>query len=209
LFGTAPITLSPSLNSPRNILDLGGYNLNCTYYLYYGSAFVSRFNYSTGTCYVKNGSMTLNGRGGGTAGLTFNFLFDMPITVALGTGTGPANGSDITSVTASQVSVSNDVAGGTGLALGTRAYKVENKTTLGGPGVSGTGPSVSLRYANLDALTTPQASTVLVQSSSNHPCSNGKKVTRKFLKILGVTVIWCDSIPAWDLCPPKGHGRNH
>jgi hypothetical protein len=58
LFGTAPITLSPSLNSPGNILDLGGYNLNCTYYMYYGSAFTSRFNSSTGTCYVKNGSMT-------------------------------------------------------------------------------------------------------------------------------------------------------
>jgi hypothetical protein len=168
LFGTAPITLNASLNSPGNILDLGGYNLNCTYYLYSGSAFTSRFNSSTGTCYVKNGSMTLNGRGGGTTGSTFNFLFDMPLTVASGTGTGPANGSDITSVTASQVSVSNDVAGGTGLALGTRAYKVENKTTLGGPGVSGTGPSVSLRYANLDSLTTPQASTVLVQSSSNN-----------------------------------------
>jgi hypothetical protein len=167
LFGTTPITLSPSLNSPGNILDLGGYNLNCTYYMYYGSATVARFNSSTGTCYVKNGSMTLNGRGGGTAGLTFNFLFDMPLTVALGTGAGPANGSDITSVTASQVSVGNDVAGGTGLALGTRAYKVENKTTLGGPGVSGTAPSVTLRYANLDALTTPQASTVLVQSTTN------------------------------------------
>jgi hypothetical protein len=110
--------------------------------------------------------MTLTGRGGGTSGSTFNFPFNVPVTVFTGSGL-VTSGSDILTTTVSQVSVANTPSVGTGLALGSRSYKVENKTTLGAPGSSGTNPSVKLSYTNTDDLTSAQNSTVLVQSSSN------------------------------------------
>ena len=165
LYSTAPLTLAASLATPGNIIDLGGYNLNFTWNGYAGSAF-PYYNAASGNAYIKNGSMTLTGRGGGTTGSTFNFPFDVPVTVFTGSGT-VTTGTDILNTTVSQVSVANTTSGGTGLALGSRSYKVENKTTLGAAGSSGTNPSIKLSYTNTDGLTSAQNSTVLVQSASN------------------------------------------
>ncbi|NBP74741.1 MAG: hypothetical protein EBU61_01745 [Crocinitomicaceae bacterium] len=63
--------------------------------------------------------------------------------------------------------MANTNPGSNGLGLGTRSYKVENKTTLGAAGVSGTNPKVTMSYQNLDNITTAQNQTVLVQSPSN------------------------------------------
>ena len=165
LYSTAPLTLAASLATPGNIIDLGGYNLNFTWNGYAGSAF-PYYNSASGNAYIKNGSMTLTGRGGGTTGSTFSYPFDMPFQVFTGTGL-VTSGSDILTTTVSQVSVANTNPGSNGLGLGTRSYKVENKTTLGFAGVSGTNPKVTMSYQNLDSLTTAQNQTVLVQSSSN------------------------------------------
>jgi len=165
LYSTAPLVLAASLATPGNIIDLGGYNLNFTWNGYAGNAF-PYYNAASGNAYIKNGSMTLTGRGGGTTGSTFNFPFDVPVTVFTGSGT-VTTGTDILNTTVSQVSVANTTTGGTGLALGSRSYKVENKTTLGAPGSSGTNPSIKLSYTNTDGLTSAQNSTVLVQSASN------------------------------------------
>lgn len=167
LYGSAPLTLAASLATPGNILDLGGYNLNFTWNSYAGSAF-PYYNAGAGNTYIKNGSITLTGRGGGTSGSTFSFPFDMTLQVFTGSGaTAVTTGSDILRCTASQLSVGNTTTGGNGLSHGSRSYKVENITTLGGTGTSGTNPSVTMSYAGLDGLTTTQNSTVLVQSSSN------------------------------------------
>lgn len=68
LFGTAPLTLTASLSTPGNILDLGGNNLNFTWNAYSGTT--STFNSAGANVYIKNGSMSLTGRGGAS---TFNF----------------------------------------------------------------------------------------------------------------------------------------
>ena len=163
LYNTAPLTLAVSGGTPGNVLDLGGYNLNFTWNGYAGNAFPY---YNVGNAYIKNGSMTLTGRGGGTTGSTFSFPFDMPFQVFTGSGT-VTTGSDITRTTVSQVSVANTTTGGTGLSQGSRSYKVENQTTFGAAGTSGTNPKVTMSYAGLDNLTEAQNQTVLVQSSSN------------------------------------------
>ena len=166
LFGTSPFTFTASLSTPGNILDLGGYNLNFTWNGYAGSAY-PYYNAASGNAYIKNGSMTLTGRGGGTTGSTFSYPFDVPFQVTTGTGVGFIDGTNILRTTVSRVSVANTTSGGTGVAQGTRSYKVENKTTLGAAGVSGTNPKVTMSYQNIDGLTAVQNNTFVVQSPSN------------------------------------------
>ena len=65
----------------------------------------------------------------------------------------------------------NTVTGGTGIALGNRAFKVETATTLGAATASptlfgGTAPTVRLNYNEQDGLTTTQPQTIVLESTA-------------------------------------------
>jgi hypothetical protein len=171
LFGTAPLTLTVSANAPGNVLNLGGYNLLFTWNGYSGTT----STYGTSSTYIKNGSMTLTGRGGGTSGSTFNFPFSGTVTVFTGGGTSTAvtAGTDALTVKVTEVGVpGNSVANGTGIALGNRTFKVETASTLGAATSSstlfgGTTPqNIKLSYNDQDGLTTTQPQTYVLESTS-------------------------------------------
>ena len=166
LYGSSPLTLTASGVSTGTVLDLGGNNLNCTWNGYAGVA--STFG-ATNT-YIKNGSMTLTARGGGTSGSTFNFPFSGTVTVATGTGTGTTtfstNGSNILNVKVSDTAAPSNATNGTGLATGSRAFKVETATVLGAAGTAGTNPTITLNYNSQDALTSTQNDTFVAESTA-------------------------------------------
>jgi len=170
LFGTAPLTLTASANTPGNVLNLGGNNLLFTWNGYAGTT----STYGASSTYIKNGSMTLTGRGGGTSGSTFNFPFSGTATVFTGGGTSTAvtAGTDALTVKVTEVGApGNSVAGGTGIALGNRAFKVETASTLGSATSSstlfgGSSPTVKLSYNDQDGLTTNQPQTFVLEASS-------------------------------------------
>ena len=170
LFGTAPLTLTPSANAPGNVLNLGGNNLLFTWRDYAGTT----STYGATKAYITNGSMTLTGRGGGIFGSTFNFPFSGTVTVFTGgnTSTPVTGGTDALTVKVTEVGApGNTVAGGTGIALGNRAFKVETASTLGSATSSsslfaGTLPTVRLNYNEQDGLTTTQPQTYVLEASS-------------------------------------------
>ena len=170
LFGTAPLTLTASANAPGNVLNLGGNNLLFTWRDYAGTT----STYGATKAYITNGSMTLTGRGGGIFGSTFNFPFSGTVTVFTGgnTSTPVTGGTDALTVKVTEVGApGNTVAGGTGIALGNRAFKVETASTLGSATSSsslfaGTLPTVRLNYNEQDGLTTTQPQTYVLEASS-------------------------------------------
>ena len=170
LFGTAPLTLTASANAPGNVLNLGGNNLLFTWRDYAGTT----STYGATKAYITNGSMTLTGRGGGSTGSTFNFPFSGTVTVFTGgnTSTPVTGGTDALTVKVTEVGApGNTVAGGTGIALGNRAFKVETASTLGSATSSsslfaGTLPTVRLNYNEQDGLTTTQPQTYVLEASS-------------------------------------------
>lgn len=170
LFGTAPLTLTASANAPGNVLNLGGNNLLFTWNGYAGTT----TTYGATKAYITNGSMTLTGRGGGTTGSTFNFPFSGAVTVFTGgnTSTAVTGGTDALTVKVTEVGAAgNTVTGGTGIALGNRAFKVETASTLGSATSSsslfgGTLPTVRLNYVDLDGLTTTQPQTYVLEAPS-------------------------------------------
>jgi len=170
LFGTAPLTLTASANAPGNVLNLGGNNLVFTWNGYAGTT----TTYGATKTYITNGSMTLTGRGGGTTGSTFNFPFSGAVTVFTGgnTSTAVTGGTDALTVKVTEVGTpGNSVAGGTGIALGNRAFKVETASTLGSATSSsslfgGTLPTVRLNYNEQDGLTTTQPQTYVLDATS-------------------------------------------
>ena len=164
LYGTAPLTLTASLSVPGNILNLNGYNLNCTWQGYAGA--LSTFS-ATSNTYIKNGSMTVVGRGGGLTGSSYNFPFSGYFSCFTGTGTGPVDGANILTVKVTETTApSNTNLGGTGTAMGSRAFRVETKSTLNSTGTSGTNPTVTLRYNSQDGLTTTQDQTFVSEGTS-------------------------------------------
>ena len=162
LYGTAPLTLTASSSSTGNVLDLGGNNLNCTWSSYAGAT--STFG-ATNT-YIKNGSMTLTGRGGGNTGSTFNFPFSGTVNVFTGTGSTVVNGTNIVTVKVSDTAAPSNTSNGTAVASGTRAYKVETATVLGAAALVGTNPTVTLNYNSMDALTSTQDQTFVAESTA-------------------------------------------
>jgi hypothetical protein len=170
LFGTGPLTLTASANAPGNVLNLGGNNLVFTWRDYAGAL----STYGATKTYITNGSMTLTGRGGGTTGSTFNFPFSGTVTVFTGgnTSTPVTAGTDALTVKVTEVGApGNTVAGGTGIALGNRAFKVETASTLGSATSSsslfgGTLPTVRLNYNEQDGLTTTQPQTFVLDATS-------------------------------------------
>lgn len=180
LFGTGPLTLTASANAPGNVLNLGGNNLVFTWRDYAGTT----TTYGATKAYITNGSMTLTGRGGGTSGSTFNFPFSGTVTVFTGGGTSTAvtGGTDALTVKVTEVGApGNTVAGGTGIALGNRAFKVETASTLGSATSSsslfgGTLPTVRLNYNEQDGLTTTQPQTFVLDATSLNGAWNVRSI---------------------------------
>ena len=170
LFGTSPFGLTGSASTPGNVLNLGGNNLLFTWNGYAG-AFSS---FGTTNAYITNGSMTLTGRGGGTTGSTFNYPFSGTVTTFTGGNgsTAATGGTDALTVKVTEVPTpTNTVTTGTGIALGSRAFKIETATTFGLATASstlfgGTAPTVTLNYNAQDALTSTQPQTFVLESAA-------------------------------------------
>ena len=162
-FGTTPFVLTASGNVPGNVLDLGGNNLICTWQAYAGA--FSTFG-ATNT-YLKNGAMTVYGRGGGTTGSAYNFPFSGTFSCNTGAGTAITGGSDITRMTVRETAApSNTTQGGTAAAVGNRAFRVQTQSTLNPIGISGTNPTVTLRYNSQDNLTSTQDQTFVGEGTT-------------------------------------------
>ena len=171
LIGTFPLSLTATSPAPGNVLDLGGNNLLCTWIAYSGT---TGSTFGATNAYIKNGSMTLSGRGGGTSGSTFNFPFSGTVTVFTGGSgsTAVTAGSDILRVKVTEVGApTNTISGGTGIALGTRAFKIDTATTFGAAPTAATlfglsAPTVKLNYNSSDALTYTQDQTFVSEATS-------------------------------------------
>lgn len=203
LFGTAPLTLNASASLPGNILDLGGNNLLFTWNGYAGTS--STFG-DTKT-FIKNGSMTLIGKGGGTTGSTFNFPFSGTVSTFTGGNTSAPviAGTDILTVKVTEVATpTNSVTGGTGIALGSRAFKIDTATTLGAATSSatltlGTPPTVRLNYNANDALSSSQESTFVVEAATLSGAWNIRSAavgTSGALAATGAATTFASIIPA-------------
>lgn len=172
IFGSsfAPLSLTTSVNAPGNVLNLGGNNLLFTWIGYAGTT----TTYGANKAYITNGSMTLTGRGGGTSGSTFSFPFSGAVTTFTGGNgsTAATGGTDALTVKVTEVPTpANTITTGTGIALGSRAFKIETATTFGAATASstlfgGTAPTVTLNYNEQDALTSTQPQTFVLESAA-------------------------------------------
>ena len=158
LYGTAPLTLAASTSIPGNVLDLGGNNLYCSWNGYAGAT--STFGGTN--AYLKNGSMTIVGRGGGTTGSTWNFPFDATFTAVTGTGVGFVDGASITSLTVSTTAAPSGAGVSSGVASGTRAFRMVRNAGS----ANGTNPNVTLRFNSNDALLQSQNYLTVGQSAA-------------------------------------------
>jgi len=165
LYGSAPLTLTASLSVPGNILNLNGNTVTCTWNGYAGAT--STFGASN--VYIQGGSMAIYGRGGGAFGSTFNFPFSATFTAFTGNGSlGVAVGSDITRIVVTDnAAPTNIVSNGTAIAFGNRSFRVQGFSTLSIPGISGTNPTVTLRYNSQDGLLSTQDQTYVAQAATN------------------------------------------
>ena len=98
IYGSAPFSLISSFSIPGNILDLGGKTIHFSWNGYAGTTNGNGASNS----FIRNGSMTLTTRGGGTTGKTIDFPFDgqsgIPFRYFTGTGTGVSDGADVLTV---------------------------------------------------------------------------------------------------------------
>ncbi len=162
-FGSTPIVLTASGNTPGNVMNLGGNNFICTWQAYAGIA----STFGATNCYIKNGGMTIYGRGGGATGSTYNFPFSGTFSCFTGGGTAITAGSDITKTTVTETAApTNTVLGGDATAIGARAFRVQTKSTFNTTGTSGLNPTVTLRYNSQDNLTTTQDQTFVAEGAS-------------------------------------------
>lgn len=164
LYGSSPFSLSSSSVGTGNVLDLGGNNLLFTWNGYAGTSSI----FTTSFAFIRNGSMTLTGRGGGTTGSTFNFPFSGTFTWFSGTTPTPlTTGSSVTRVTVSDTAAPTNATLGTGIAMGTRAFRVQYADIATGvTPVTGLNPTVTLRYNSQDALTGTQDQLFVSESSA-------------------------------------------
>ncbi|NDB34735.1 MAG: hypothetical protein EB023_05200, partial [Flavobacteriia bacterium] len=162
LYGTTPLSFTASPNATGNVLNLNGNTLTTTWNTYTG--LTSTFGASN--VYLQNGSMAIYTRGGGTLGLTYNFPFSATFSTFTGNGTGgAATGCDFTRLVVTETGApSNLLTSGTGLSFGNRAFRLQGLTTGATPGISGTNPTVTLRYNSQDGLTSTQDQTFVNQA---------------------------------------------
>jgi gliding motility-associated-like protein len=163
IFGSAttPLGFTSSDNGDGNVLNLGGNNLIFTWNGYGGRT----STFGTTFAYIKNGSMTLTGRGGSS---TFNYPFSGTFTWYAGDST-PATtgGSSVTRVTVSDTAAPTTTVAGTGIATGTRAFRVQYADIATGvTPVTGLNPKVTLNYNSQDALTGTQDQLFVSESSA-------------------------------------------
>jgi hypothetical protein len=164
LFGTAPLSLAASSVAPGNIIDLGTKTLTCSWNGYSGS---TSSTFGATNTYIKNGSMILVGRGGGTSGSTFNFPFSGTVTWFSGSGTATTNGSTILTVKVSDLGAPSNVnATGTAIPTGARAFKIETASTLAAAPQAGTNPTVKLNFNSQDNLTPTQNTLFLADGAA-------------------------------------------
>jgi len=142
VFGTAPLTLS------SGVLDMNGSNLLFSWNAYTGAT-------GSLTNQVKNASITLTTRGGGTAGSNLNFPFSGTLSAFTGTGTA-STGASVLTLTATQTGAPS------GGAIGKRAFRVITNSGA----VYGTSPRVTLNWNTTDSLVSDQASLFVAQSAS-------------------------------------------
>ncbi|MEI6312383.1 MAG: fibronectin type III domain-containing protein [Bacteroidota bacterium] len=139
LTGTAPTTWTSGM------VNLGGNTLTYTWNGYAGANLISP-NFG-----VRNGSITLTGRGGGTTGSTWNFPFingsSGSFTAFTGSGTDGSNGSDITSMTVTETGAPSGGAPGNA-PIGTRAFRVQTPAGT----TYGASPNVNMRWNPSDAI---------------------------------------------------------
>ncbi|MCX6324169.1 MAG: GEVED domain-containing protein, partial [Sphingobacteriales bacterium] len=154
IFGTSPLSLAASLSTPGNVIDLGGNNLQFTWNNFLGASPTFSTTVGGTNTYIKNGSMTLTGRGGAS---TFNYPFSARFDWFAGsTPTAVTTGSTVTKVTVTETAAPS------GGAIGTRAYLVN--TNAGG--VQGTNPTVTMNFNAVDALTVPNQGDLYIGQSS-------------------------------------------
>ena len=165
LYGTSPLSLTASLTAPGNILNLNGNTVTCTWNGYAGQT--STFGASN--AYIQNGSMAIYGRGGGAIGSTYNFPFSATFTTFTGNGlTGVAGGSDMTRIVVTDnAAPTNSTGGGSAIAFGNRSFRLQGFSTQSIAGISGTNPTVTLRYNSQDGLTSTQDQTFVAQAATN------------------------------------------
>jgi gliding motility-associated-like protein len=162
IFGSStPLGFTSSDNGEGNVLDLGGNNLLFTWNSYAGRTGI----FGTYKAYIKNGSMTLTGRGGNS---TFNYPFSGTFTWYAGsTPTAVTTGSSVTRVTVSDTAAPTSANPGTGIAIGSRAFRVQYADIATGvTPVTGLNPTVALNYNSQDALTGTQDQLFVSESSA-------------------------------------------
>ncbi|MBP6039112.1 MAG: gliding motility-associated C-terminal domain-containing protein [Flavobacterium sp.] len=162
IFGSStPLGLTSSDNGDGNVLNLGGNNLLFTWNGYGGRT----SSFGTYNSYIKNGSMTLTGRGGNS---TFNYPFSGTFTWYAGsTPTAVTSGSSVTKVTVSDTAAPTSANPGTGIAIGSRAFRVQYADIATGvTPVTGLNPKVTLNYNSQDALTGTQDQLFVSESSA-------------------------------------------
>lgn len=163
IYGSAfsPLSLSSSDNGDGNVLNLGGNNLLFTWNGYGGTS----SSFGTFNAYIKNGSMTLIGRGGPS---TFRYPFSGTFTWYAGsTPTANSTGSNITRVTVSDTAAPTNATSGTGVATGARAFRVQYADIATGvTPAAGLNPTVTLNYNSQDALTGTQDQIFISESSA-------------------------------------------
>ncbi|UPT70010.1 MAG: GEVED domain-containing protein [Flavobacterium sp. JAD_PAG50586_2] len=162
LFGSSPLSLNASTNAPGSVINLGGNNLLFTWNGYGGAT--ATFG-ATSNAYIKNGSMTLIGRGGSS---TFNYPFSGTFSWFAGNGSNDL-GSSVTRVTVSDTAAPSNAAMGTSFVKGARAFRVQY-ANIGAPGftslpVTGTNPTVTMNFNNDDALTAFTQDLLLISDS--------------------------------------------
>ena len=163
IYGSAfsPLSLSSSDNGDGNVLNLGGNNLLFTWNGYGGTS----SSFGTYNCYIKNGSMTLIGRGGPS---TFRYPFSGTFTWYAGsTPTAVTSGSSVTRVTVSDTAAPTSANPGTGIAMGSRAFRVQYADIATGvTPVTGLNPTVTLNYNSQDALAGTQDQLFVSESNA-------------------------------------------
>ncbi len=161
---TGALVLNASGNAPGNILDLGGNNI-----YFSGNSFGGTTpTFGATNAYIRNGSMTLTGRGGASS---FNFPFSGNFNWFAGsTPTPVTTGSNATIVTVSDTAAPTNATLGNSVAIGSRAYRVQ-LGQIGAPGflvnpVTGTNPTVTMNFNSVDALTGVTADQLFISDAT-------------------------------------------
>ncbi len=148
-FGTfppPPLVLFGSLNTPGNVLDLGGNNLKFSWNGYAGQA--STFGASN--AFIKNGSMTVIGRGGAS---TFSFPFSGTFGWFAGsTPTAVTTGSTTTTVTVSDAAAPTGTVSPSGTPIGNRSFRAVANAGSFGASVFGLNPTITMNFNSSDGL---------------------------------------------------------